>query len=228
MIRNILRKKLGLTGPISSEVSTLDLLHFLLCKGAGSYLRGFFWQFLFRKAQKPLFVGAHCQIRFAGFVEAGKDVRIGAYSYVNGLSQKGLKLADHVHIREYAWIQSTSQLDQLGVGIEIGTYTYIGPHCYLGGGGGITIGADVLIGANVQILAENHRFEDKQKPIRTQGVSRKGIHIGDNVWVGNSAIILDGVTIGSGSIIGAGAVVTQDIPAQSVAAGNPARVIRSR
>ncbi|MDF1515350.1 MAG: DapH/DapD/GlmU-related protein, partial [Anaerolineae bacterium] len=65
-------------------------------------------------------------------------------------------------------------------------------------------------------------------PIRLQGESRQGIVIEDNCWIGGHAVILDGVRIGSGSVIGAGSVITKDIPANSFVVGNPARVIRER
>ena len=66
------------------------------------------------------------------------------------------------------------------------------------------------------------------QPIRLQGVSRQGIHIGPNCWVGAKVTVLDGVTIGEGSVVAAGAVVTKDIPPYSIAAGVPAKVIKRR
>jgi acetyltransferase-like isoleucine patch superfamily enzyme len=113
------------------------------------------------------------------------------------------------------------------VGCTIGRNTYIGPHCVIGAGGGIRIGEDVVIGAYVNLLAENHNFDQTDKLISQQGVNRSGIIIERNAWVGNMAIILDGVTIGEGSVVGAGALVTKDVPPFSVAVGNPARVIKT-
>lgn len=89
----------------------------------------------------------------------------------------------------------------------------------------ITIGRDVQIGPNVQLLTPTHPVEPG--PRRAKWEAAKPIVIGDNVWLGGGAIIMPGVTIGENSVIGAGAVVTKDIPANVVAVGNPARVIRS-
>jgi maltose O-acetyltransferase len=88
----------------------------------------------------------------------------------------------------------------------------------------ITIGDDCQIGPNVQLLAASHPVEPG--PRRDKLESAAPITIGDNVWLGGGAIALPGVTIGDNSVIGAGAVVTKDVPANVVAVGNPATVLR--
>jgi acetyltransferase-like isoleucine patch superfamily enzyme len=107
-----------------------------------------------------------------------------------------------------------------------------GTHCSFNTGaylqGDITIGDYVRIAPHANIIAMNHNFEDISKPISVQGLSHKGIIIEDDVWIGAGATVLDGVTIGAHSIVGAGAVVTKNVPPYSIAAGNPAKVIRDR
>ena len=161
-------------------------------------------------------------------IHVGRNVSIGGDSYVSGLSVEGVRFGNDVRIREGAWIQATSTLDQPGVGLAIGDGTYIGPRAILGAGGGIRIGARVTFGAAVHLLAENHQFDDSARSIQSQGVTRAGIVVDDDVWVGNGVIVLDGVTIGRGAVVGAGSIVTHDVPPGAVAAGNPARVIRQR
>ncbi|MGM3304988.1 DapH/DapD/GlmU-related protein [Anabaena sp. WFMT] len=112
--------------------------------------------------------------------------------------------------------------------IEIGEDTFIGPSVCIAGPGNIKIGKQCLIAAHTGIYANNHNFTDPIKPIKYQGITRKGIVIEDDCWLGHGVKVLDGVTIGKGSVIGAGAVVTKDIPPFSVAVGIPARVIKSR
>ena len=89
----------------------------------------------------------------------------------------------------------------------------------------ITIGDDVQIGPNVQLLTPTHPLEPG--PRRDKWESGAPITIGDNVWIGGGAIVLPGVTIGDNTVVGAGAVVTKSLPANVVAVGNPARVVRT-
>ena len=89
----------------------------------------------------------------------------------------------------------------------------------------ITIGEDCQIGPNVQLLTPTHPVEPQ--PRRDRLEAAKPIVIGKNVWLGSGCIVLAGVTIGDNSVIGAGAVVTKDIPANVMAVGNPARVVKN-
>jgi len=89
----------------------------------------------------------------------------------------------------------------------------------------ITIGDDVQIGTNVQLITPTHPVDPSLR--RQKWEAAKPIAIGDNVWLGSGAIVLPGVTIGENTVVGAGAVVTRDLPADVVAVGNPARVIRT-
>ncbi|MBX5187926.1 acyltransferase [Rhizobium sp. NZLR3b] len=94
--------------------------------------------------------------------------------------------------------------------------------------GKVTCGNGVRIASHASIVGFNHGFDDPDRPIHRQGVISLGIVIGDDVWIGANSVILDGVSIGNGAVIAAGAVVTQDIPALSIAGGVPAKVLRSR
>jgi acetyltransferase-like isoleucine patch superfamily enzyme len=94
--------------------------------------------------------------------------------------------------------------------------------------GPIRIGSNVRIAPHVMMIAANHVFANPDKPIRRQGLDHAPIVVEDDVWIGGRANVIAGVTIGRGSVIGAGAVVTRDIPPYSIAVGVPARVIRTR
>ncbi|GAB3947039.1 hypothetical protein GCM10029976_075590 [Kribbella albertanoniae] len=127
--------------------------------------------------------------------------------------------------------------------LRMGERSYIAAHAYVTGRitlgsdstinpftavrGRVTIGDGVRIGAHSSILAFNHGTTPGE-PIFRQPHSSRGITIADDVWIGSGVTILDGVTIGPHTIIGAGAIVTKDVPPNTIAAGNPARVLRSR
>jgi virginiamycin A acetyltransferase len=110
--------------------------------------------------------------------------------------------------------------------VVIGPGSVINAGCVLYSGHGIRIGANVLIAANCTLAATDHEFADPSRPIREQGFrpGRGGIVIGDDVWIGANAVLLDGAHIGGGAVIGAGSVVRGALPAFCVAYGAPARV----
>ncbi|MGP1615255.1 MAG: sugar O-acetyltransferase [Pollutimonas bauzanensis] len=114
--------------------------------------------------------------------------------------------------------------------VDYGSHITIGARTFINYGlvaldvAAIAIGNDVQIGPNVQLLTPTHPIDPDAR--RSKLEAAKPIVIGDNVWLGGGAIVLPGVSIGENSVIGAGSVVTKDIPANTVAVGNPARVIR--
>ena len=110
----------------------------------------------------------------------------------------------------------------------IGAHTWIGQNCFLHSAGGLTIGRAVGIGPMVKILTSAHTEAELAKPVLFNALEFKEVVIEDGCDIGIGAIILPGVKIAEGSIIGAGAVVTKDIPPYSVVAGVPAEVIRKR
>lgn len=115
--------------------------------------------------------------------------------------------------------------------VDYGSNITIGARCFANYGlvaldvAAITIGDDVQIGPHVQLLTPTHPVE--AGPRRDKWEAAQPIMIGDNVWLGGGVIVLPGVTIGENTVVGAGAVVTRDLPANVVAVGNPARVIRT-
>lgn len=117
--------------------------------------------------------------------------------------------------------------------IEIGERVVIRPNCMLFGDSltsetTITIEDDVMMGSGVHIYIHNHSFDTLDKPLIDQGFyPDEPVILKRGCWIGANVIILPGVTIGENSVIGAGAVVTKSIPSGVVAAGNPARVIKS-
>jgi maltose O-acetyltransferase len=111
-----------------------------------------------------------------------------------------------------------------GYNIEIGAHTWINVNCVVLDVMPVRIGAHVLFGPGVQVYTASHPLD---AAVRRQGLEcAKPVTIGDDVWIGGGTVICPGVSIGAGTVIGAGSVVTRDIPAGVLAAGNPCRVIR--
>jgi maltose O-acetyltransferase len=112
-----------------------------------------------------------------------------------------------------------------GNNIRLGHRCFINYNCVFLDCAAIEIGDDLQMGPAVQVLTAYHPLDRAQRVAGWEAA--KPIRIGHGVWIGGGAIILPGITIGDGCVIGAGSVVTRDLPAASLAVGNPARIVRS-
>ena len=112
--------------------------------------------------------------------------------------------------------------------LRIGDGTWIGQRVFLHSAGGLIIGRNVGIGPGVTIITSSHREAGRAVPILHAPLSFAKVVIEDDVDLGVGAIVLPGITVGRGAQVGAGAVVTRDVAAFTVVAGNPARVLRER
>ena len=115
-----------------------------------------------------------------------------------------------------------------GGSIVIGDNCSVNPYCVLYGHGGLHIGNCVRIAAQSVFIPANHNFADPNVLIYLQGESIKGITVEDDVWIGAGTRVLDGVTIGRGSVVGAGSVVAKTLLSNGVYVGVPARMIKKR
>lgn len=210
-----------------SSYSLRDLSAVTLRRGI-QLLRGIWLRLFLKQSSGLLFIGARVSISHAYQLSTGKNTIIEDQVHLNALSEQGIILGDNVSIARDSILICTGVIAQKGTGIRIGSGTGINARAYLGGQGGITIGNDVIFGPEVKIFSENHNYAAPGIAIKAQGVSRKGVCIGDNCWLGAGVTVLDGVTIGEGCVIAAGSVVTRSVPAHSVAAGIPAKVIKNR
>lgn len=124
---------------------------------------------------------------------------------------------------EGSWVKPPLAVD-FGSNVHLGARTFVNSGLTALDVAAITIGDDCLIGPNVQLLTPTHPVDPQ--PRRDKLEAAEPITLGDNVWLGGGVIVCPGVTIGDNTVVGAGSVVTRDLPANVVAVGNPARVIR--
>lgn len=171
------------------------------------------------------------------YVDAGSEIFEAFHKY----SQEALKITSEINnkynppekIRELFSKLTESEIDETfglfppfytdcGKNIKIGKNVFINACCRFQDQGGIEIGDGSLIGHNTTIATLNHDFN----PLKRQNLTPSPVKIGKNVWIGSDCTILPGVTIGDGAIVGAGSVVTKSIPTNTIAVGNPARIIK--
>lgn len=173
----------------------------------------------------PEFTASH-----AGVDRLGAQCRIDPSVSVMRFGQRAdvLCLADGVSIYAQTRIVLGDVAADETVGLWIGARTIVNVGCYLSGEGGLQIGEDVLIGPHAKLLSAGHAIDEGDVIIARNRITRARIVVEDGAWIGAGAILLEGVTIGRGAVVAAGALVRQDVPAGMVAAGMPARLLRSR
>jgi acetyltransferase-like isoleucine patch superfamily enzyme len=166
------------------------------------------------------------RLRFTRNIHLHKGVYLDYGVYLHA-TPGGIEIDEKTFLMHHAELHVYNFRALPGAGIKIGKQCIIGEFSVIRGQGGVQIGDSVLFGPLVQVLAVQHRYGDISRPVMEQGITARGIQIGDGAWLGAGCIVLDGVRVGKGAIIGAGAVVTGDIPDHCIAVGSPARVIRN-
>ena len=180
---------------------------------------------------------------FLQHLSSGKLVEGGseAHLYMHGVSQEALKLTAEINGSYHEPAELRALFSKLigkpvdetfglfppfytdcGKNITVGKNVFINMGCKFQDQGGITIGDGALIGHNVILATLNHAMSPRDR----SSMIPAPIRIGKNVWIGAGAIVLPGVTIGDGAIVAAGAVVTKNVPENTVVGGVPAKVIR--
>ena len=189
----------------------------------GSILRPTAYRSIFKYMGSSCFIEKNVRFYAPQRIHIGHRVFIGENSFIDaGPPGTEIYIGDDVHISQGVVIRG------LGKKIVINKDVNIGSHSTLYGADDIIIGRYCLLGNHVQLISGDHCFEDPNTPIKMQGTKIGKIIIEDDVWIGALVTVLRGKTIGKGSVIGANAVVTKNIPPYSIAVGNPAKVICKR
>lgn len=176
-----------------------------------------------------------CEISRKANVFGGKNIRIGRGTKV--YKNSSLQCADPdnkksisgtISIGENGYILPFAYIISYGGNIEIGNNFSLHPYSMIYGNGGVKIGNNVRIAAHSVIISANHSFVNREMPIFEQSLSKLGVEIKNDVWIGAGCYVLDGVVIEEGCVIGAGSVVTKSTTPFGVYVGNPARRIKTR
>ena len=207
-------------------ITTLMLLSFVYIQ-IWNLLRGLQW-LLYLKKPKMSLIGKSVRLYNVARISFGKHLKIGDYVQLSALGTEGIQLGDNVSIGSFSRLIVSTSMHHIGKGIKLGNNVGLGEFAYLGGAGGLSIGDHTIIGQYLSCHPENHVTTEIDELIRLQGVTRIGIEIGKNCWIGAKVTILDGVKIGDGCIVAAGAVVTKSFEPNSVIGGVPAKLIKVR
>ncbi|MFA7156720.1 MAG: DapH/DapD/GlmU-related protein [Bacilli bacterium] len=189
----------------------------------GSYIRPMIYSILFAKIKSGCLFERGIRFEIPGRMSIGKNVFLGERCWIGVGTKDG-----NINVGDNSFIAHSCTLAAQGGTIAVGNHVHMSRNSYINGIGDVFIGNDCMLGPNVVIISGSHVYQNTEVPIRLQGSENKAIIIEENVWLAASVNVMPGVRIGEGSVIGAGAVVTKDIPPFSVAVGVPARVIKNR
>lgn len=212
---------------IDPAISTGQLLALMWERGR-MLLRGCFRRVGFGHAEGKIFIGGHVRLAAKRKLRCGGGLSIGDNCYINALCRGGVTIGRNFSLGRNSIIECTGVLRELGEYLTIGEHVGIAANAFIAVRGPVKIGSNTIFGPGVAIHAENHVLENMDVPIRLQGTSRIGVTIEEDCWIGSNAIILDGVTIGKGTVVAAGAVITKDVLPYSIVGGVPARIIQMR
>ena len=170
------------------------------------------WRYLWRRlltptgrrwrSSGPFFLGRNLELK----IEPRGEIRFGRFVWIGD----GTKIRCHEGV------------------VEIGAKTVMGQECTISAYQRVRIGEECVIADRAMFIDFDHGIVEVERPIRLQGIYKRDVEVGNNVWIGYGACILRGVSVGDNSVIGTNAVVTKDVPANAVVAGIPARIIRMR
>jgi acetyltransferase-like isoleucine patch superfamily enzyme len=171
-----------------------------------------FWRFLWRRLLTP----AGWRWRSDGPFFLGKNLE--------------LKIEPRGEIRfgRFVWIGDGTKIRCHEGAVEIGAKTVMGQECTISAYQRVRIGDECVIADRAMFIDFDHGIVEVERPIRLQGIYKRDVEVGNNVWIGYGACILRGVSVGDNSVIGTNSVVTKDVPANAVVGGIPARIIRMR
>jgi len=191
----------------------IDTIRFLSRHGMLNHRYGqLLWRYLWRR----LFTAAGRHWHTTGLLFLGRNLEL-------EVGRKGT-----IEFGRFVWIGDKTKIRCHEGRVEIGQKTVMGQECTISAYQRVRIGEQCVIADRAMFIDFDHGVVEVERPIRQQGIYKRDVEVGSNVWIGYGACILRGVRVGDNSIVGTNSVVTKDVPANAVVAGIPARVIRMR
>lgn len=133
-----------------------------------------------------------------------------------------------VHLGRWSWLGHGTKVRAHEGEVRIGAKTVVGQECTISAFQHVSIGRECIVADRVMLIDFDHGVVETERPVRLQGIYKRDVRVGHNVWIGYGACFLRGVTVGDNAIVGTSTVVTGDVPADAVVGGVPARVLRMR
>jgi acetyltransferase-like isoleucine patch superfamily enzyme len=170
------------------------------------------WRYLWRR----FLTRAGRRWRTEGFLFLGRGLEL-------QIARRG-----EVRFGRFVWIGDGTKIRCHEGSVEIGEKSVLGQECTISAYQHVRIGEQCVIADRAMFIDFDHGVVEVERPIRVQGIYKRDVEVGNNVWIGYGACVLRGVRVGDNSVIGTNSVVTKDVPANAVVAGIPARIIRMR
>jgi acetyltransferase-like isoleucine patch superfamily enzyme len=158
----------------------------------------------------------------------GRRLRTDGIAFIGPRVTLQIGRGARIELGRWSWLGHGTKIRCHEGVVSIGAKTVLGQECTISAYQHVSIGRECVIADRVMLIDFDHGVVEVDRPIRLQGIYKRDVRVGNNVWIGYGACILRGVTIGNNAIVGTSAVVTKDVPENAVVAGIPARVIRMR
>jgi acetyltransferase-like isoleucine patch superfamily enzyme len=171
-------------------------------------------------------LGRYLRRRF--FTAAGRRWRTDGLVFLGRGLELEIGARGRVDFGRFVWIGDKTKIRCHEGRVEIGAKTVMGQECTISAYQRVRIGEQCVIADRAMFIDFDHGVVEVDRPIRLQGIYKRDVEVGSNVWIGYGACILRGVSVGDNAIVGTNSVVTKDVPANAVVAGIPARIIRMR
>jgi acetyltransferase-like isoleucine patch superfamily enzyme len=173
-----------------------------------------------------LLLGRYLRRRF--LTKAGRRWRTNGLVFFGRGLELEIAANGRVDFGRFVWIGDKTKIRCHEGRVEIGDKTVMGQECTISAYQHVRIGQQCVIADRAMFIDFDHGVVEVERPIRLQGIYKRDVIVGSNVWIGYGACILRGVSVGDNSIVGTNSVETKDVPANAVVAGIPARIIRMR